>query len=290
MRFQVSGHLEYAVRFPTTLIFNIHAQRNSGQTVLDERFTVEPYIKVEEFHIEGGENRFVRLETGRKKQITIDYAATVECECEVVPAAEIDQTPFAEMDRNAIPFLFPSRYCQSDRLGRLAWDLFGKIAKPYEKVIAVVDWIHANVEYLRGSTNSETSAYDTVTQRTGVCRDFAHLGIALCRALNIPSRYFSGYAYQLDPPDFHACFESYIGGHWLVFDATRLAPLNGLVRIGTGRDAADTAVASIFGRVQLTGMRVDCQLAPDQKFTPLGRKQVGRKGISLETSHVAPTN
>ena len=290
MRFQVSGHLEYEVKFPSTLIFNIHAQRNSGQTILDERFSIEPYIKVEEFHLERSDSRFVRLETGRKKRITIDYAATVECECQVVTAAEINPIPFAEMDRHAIPYLFPSRYCQSDRLGRLAWDLFGKIANPYEKVVAVVDWIHANVEYLPGTTNSETSAYDTVTQRTGVCRDFAHLGIALCRALNIPSRYFSGYAYQLSPPDFHACFESYIGGHWLVFDATRLAPLTGLVRIGTGRDAADTAVASIFGRVQLTGMKVDCQLAPDQKFTPLGRKQLSRKGISLETSHVTPAN
>ena len=188
MRFQVSGHLEYEVKFPSTLIFNIHAQRNSGQTILDERFSIEPYIKVEEFHLERSDSRFVRLETGRKKRITIDYAATVECECQVVTAAEINPIPFAEMDRHAIPYLFPSRYCQSDRLGRLAWDLFGKIANPYEKVVAVVDWIHANVEYLPGTTNSETSAYDTVTQRTGVCRDFAHLGIALCRALNIPSR------------------------------------------------------------------------------------------------------
>ena len=84
---------------------------------------------------------------------------------------------------------------------------------------------------MRGSTNSDTSAYDTVTQRAGVCRDFAHLGIALCRALNIPARYFTGYAYELDPPDFHACFECYLGGRWMVFDATRLAHLNGLVRI-----------------------------------------------------------
>ena len=160
----------------------------------------------------------------------------------------------------APPFrsLFPSRYCQSDRLSRLAWDLFGTIENPHEKVVAITDWIHDNVEYLRGSTDSMTSAYDTVTQRTGVCRDFAHLGIALCRALNIPARYFSGYAYQLDPPDFHACFECFIGGSWVVFDATRLAHLNGLVRIGTGRDAADAAVASIFGSATLHADAVSC--------------------------------
>lgn len=287
MRFHVSSHLEYDVGFPSTLILNIHAQRNSGQTIVEERFTVEPAVKMEEFLFENGENRVVRLETGRKKQLIIDYSATVECTHAVVPAAGIQQTPVGDMSRRAIPYLYPSRYCQSDRLGRLAWDLFGKISNPYEKVLAIIDWIHANVEYLRGSTNSETSAYDTVTQRTGVCRDFAHLGIALCRALNIPARYFSGYAYQLDPPDFHACFESYIGGHWLVFDATRLSPLNGLVRIGTGRDAADASVASIFGRVQCRAIRVDCQLAPGQTFVPIVRKQLSRKGISLETGHVA---
>jgi transglutaminase-like putative cysteine protease len=152
-------------------------------------------------------------------------------------------------------------------------------------VVAIVDWIHDNVEYVPGSTNSETSAYDTVTQRTGVCRDFAHLGISLCRALNIPARYFTGYAYQLDPPDFHACFEAYIGGRWMIFDATRLASLNAVVRIATGRDAADAAVASIFGRVTGTMMKVDCQLEPGQKFTPLTRKQLSRKGICLDGSN-----
>ena len=290
MRFHVSSRLEYAVAFPSTLIFNIHAQRTAGQTVLEERFTVEPFVKVEEFLLADGENRFVRLHTGRRKQLAVEYTATVECRCDVVPADEIDHTPVAELARQTLPFLFPSRYCQSDKLGRLAWDLFGQIANPYEKVLAIVDWIHANVEYLRGSTDSQTSAYDTVTQRTGVCRDFAHLGIALCRALNIPARYFSGYAYQLDPPDFHACFECHVGGRWLVFDATRLVPLNGLVRIGTGRDAADAAVASIFGRVRGTAVRVDCQLAPGQKFVPLGRKQLNRQGISLESRHATPAD
>ena len=181
-----------------------------------------------------------------------------------------------------IPYLFPSRYCQSDRLSRLSWDLFGKIDEPYKKVLTIVDWIYDNVEYLRGSTDSETSAYDTVTQRTGVCRDFAHLGIALCRALSIPARYFTGYAFELQPPDFHACFEAYIGGRWMVFDPTRLAAFNGLVRIATGRDAADAAVASIFGRARCRKMEVACVIAKGQKFEPLRRPRLTRKGVSLD--------
>ncbi|MFO0900129.1 MAG: transglutaminase family protein [Pirellulales bacterium] len=287
MRFRVSGRLEYDVAQPSTLILNIHAQRNPSQTILEEHFSVEPYVKVEEFLVDGGENRFVRLETGRKKKLAIEYQATVDVDHELVPARKLDALPVSALDRRVIPYLFPSRYCQSDRLGRLAWDLFGKIEHPYEKVVAIADWINQNVEYVRGSTNSETSAFDTVTQRTGVCRDYAHLGIALCRALSVPARYFTGYAHQLQPPDFHACFEAHVGGRWLVFDATRLAPLNGLVRIATGRDAADAAVASIFGRASCTLMQVDCQPLADQKFVPWGRKHIGQKGVSLDAAAAA---
>ena len=282
MRFQVSSHLEYSISLPSTLILNIHAQRNAGQTILEEQFSCDPYVKIEEFSPDGDENRFVRLETGKKKRLTISYTATVDCHHKMYSAASIKHTPVADLDRRVIPYLFPSRYCQSDRLSRFAWDLFGKIDQPYKKVLTIVDWIHDNVEYLRGSTDSETSAFDTVTQRTGVCRDFAHLGIALCRALSIPARYFTGYAYELEPPDFHACFEAFVGGQWLVFDATRLSALNGLVRIATGRDAADAAVASIFGRARCEKMEVACLLAKGHKLTPLRRAQISRKGVSLD--------
>lgn len=283
LRFNVSCRIEYDVAFPSTLIFNILPQRNSAQTILEERLTIEPHVPFEEISVDGGDNRFIRLKTGKKKKIAVSYDGTVECNYRFHATDEVDPTSVAEMDQRAIGFLFPSRYCQSDRLSRLAWDLFGKIENPYDKVVAIADWIHANVEYVRGSTNSETSAYDTVTQRTGVCRDFAHLGIAFCRALTIPARYFSGYAYQLQPPDFHACFEAHIGGRWLIFDPTRLAQPNGLVRIGTARDAADAAVVSIFGRVKLQSLEVDCKLADGQKFAPLSKRQLKHGGISLDS-------
>ena len=281
MIFQVSCRLEYAIKFPSTLILNVHAQRNASQTVLQEEFVIEPKLRVSEFTAEGTQNRFIRLETGRHKTLSIGYDATVDCDYQTYKVSSVEATPVGELSSAAIPYLFPSRYCQSDRLSRLAWDLFGKIDNPHEKVVAITDWIHDNVEYLRGTTNSMTSAFDTVTQRTGVCRDFSHLGIALCRALNIPARYFSGYAYQLEPPDFHACFECFIGDAWVVFDATRLAFLNGLVRIGTGRDAADAAVASIFGSARCTRLEVVCTLGAGQKFSGVGRKQLARGGVSL---------
>ncbi len=129
---------------------------------------------------------------------------------------------------------------------------------------AICNWIFENVEYLRGSSDQHTSAFDTVTERAGVCRDFAHLGIAFCRALNIPARFLSAYAYELLPPDFHACFEAYLGHRWYVFDATRLAPQNGLIRIGVGRDAADTPFASIFGAAEMNSISLSVETAEDQ--------------------------
>jgi transglutaminase-like putative cysteine protease len=164
--------------------------------------------------------------------------------------------------------LYPSRYCQSDKLYRLAHNQFGHIKSPFEQVMALTEWINTNVQYLSGSTNVETSAFDTVTEQQGVCRDFAHLGIALCRALTIPARYFTGYAYLLYPPDFHACFEAYLGGEWVFFDATRLMPMNGMVKIAGGRDAADTALANIFGEIELKNINVGCDLA-EENFEPI---------------------
>lgn len=281
MIFTVSSAIEYEVQFPSTLILSVHAQRNSAQVVVEEQFSIEPKVSFSEFLAEGSGNRFVRVETGNRKQLSVQYNATVDCDYQLLKATTLEATPVADMTAAELQYLFPSRYCQSDRLGRLAWDLFGKIEGPHERVVAITDWIHSNVEYLRGSTSSETSAYDTVTQRTGVCRDFAHLGIALCRALNIPARYFTGYAYELDPPDLHACFECFIGGSWTIFDATRLAHLNGLVRVGVGRDAADAAVASIFGGARCRNMAIDCQLAPGQKFVAVGRKQLARHAVEL---------
>ena len=280
MRFNVSSHLNYNVKFPSTLVLNIQAQMNNAQYVVSEQLTINPQIPYEEFYLEAGSSRYIRLKTENAQTLDIQYSATVDCSTELIQASGANPVPIAEMDRNAIPYLFPSRYVQSDRLSKLAWDLFGNIPDPYQKVVAIDDWIHSNIEYSLGSTDSLTSAYDTVVQRKGVCRDFAHLGIAFCRALNIPARYFSGYAFQLNPPDFHALFECYIAGQWLLFDATRLVPLNGLVRIGTGRDAADAALASIFGSVEGTGVKVDCQLASGEAFTPLYRSELRSQGIS----------
>jgi len=247
----------------------------------EESFVVEPKVKCEEFVLDQGQNRFVRIETGSAKELRVTYRATVETQIKLIAMDKLMSLSVGKLDRNVIPFIYPSRYCQSDKLGRLAYRKFGDLEHPFQKVTAISNWIFENVQYLSGSTNWQTSAYDTVTERAGVCRDFAHLGIALCRALNIPARYFTGYAHQLEPPDFHACFEAYIGGCWLLFDPTRLVPLNGLVRIANGRDAADASVATIFGPTRSSAVTVSCEPV-EGGFKPITAGQLTKKGICLD--------
>ena len=279
MKFEISAELEYNVSKSSALLLNIHALRTPHQTVIEEVFTMEPYIKVEEILSTHGENRFIRLEITEPMELKISYKAIVDNYFKIYDYTSQELVSVAHLEPSVFQYLYPSRYCQSDKLYRFANSKFGNINNPYAKVIALTDWINENVEYLSGSTNSQTSAYDTVTELAGVCRDFAHLGIAICRALTIPARYFTGYAYQLNPPDFHACFEAYIGNEWVLFDATKLVPLNGLVKIATGRDAAETAVASIFGVVTGNAMKVSCNVV-EENFQPFFYEKDKMDGIS----------
>ena len=279
MKFNVWTEMEYQARSPGALILNIHALRTPHQTVISEEVSIDPYTKTEELISFTEGNRLVRFAVKAPGQIKVGYKALVDNSFELTDFRDADVMEAAELDQSILPYLYPSRYCQSDKLYRLAHNLFGRISSPFEQVMALTAWINKNVEYLGGLTNAQTSAFDTVTEQAGVCRDFAHLGIALCRALTIPARYFTGYAYSLKPADFHACFEAYIGHKWVLFDATRKAPLNGLVKIASGRDAADTALANIFGDILLYSMQVSCELA-EEGFEPFFYQDGQTKGIA----------
>lgn len=150
----------------------------------------------------------------------------------------------------------PSRYCPSDLLGDDARQLVANVTPGYDQVEAIRHWIHTNVAYSYGTSTGSTSALETFTERRGVCRDFAHLGIALCRGLDIPARMVTGYFHQLKPMDMHAWFEAYVAGRWYTFDATQAKPHGGRIVIAYGRDCADVALAIEFGPAKLSGMRV----------------------------------
>ncbi|MBD2579892.1 transglutaminase family protein [Oscillatoria sp. FACHB-1406] len=254
-RLEVSSKLSYNLPTECTFIFNISVVRNEHQIVLEEDLNFDPAIASEEYIAADTGTRYLRL-IAPPGEFKISYRALVDvCYLEEDPNA-IAEIPPGKLPLETMQYLWPSRYCQSDRLFRLAQEEFGHLLPGYSKVTAICNWIYDNVVYLSGSTDSQTSACDTLLERAGVCRDFAHLGIALCRAFNIPARFAAGYSYNLQPPDFHAYFEAYLGDRWYIFDPTRLAPRAGFVRIGTGRDAADASFATIFGPAQMTMMKL----------------------------------
>lgn len=281
MKFRVFCRIKYEIRPPVTLLFNIRPRMSEYQRVITEKFSLTPRVGTEVVITEPDHNRFDRVRVAEGRELTLRYEAEVERDFYLFDPDTLRKVPPANLGPAQLPYLLPSRYCQSDRLGRFAWQKFGNISDAYDQVLAITEWIHENVEYVPGSTNSSTSAYDTPMECAGVCRDFAHLGIALCRALTIPARYFAGYAHQLNPPDFHACFEAFIGGYWILFDATHLAPPNGLVRIGSGRDAADVSVCTTFGLAMSTKHDIRCECL-DAEFRPLGGDELKRTAFSLE--------
>lgn len=248
MRFSVGCELQYEAITETTLILNIEAQRSGGQRLIEDSYS-GPDGDTHEVPETGNRYRRVILPPG-----THNFSSRAVVDTHPIrrtDPGEVIETPVSALPFDVLPHLYASRYCPSDQLARFAWRQFGDIASGHEKVQAVCNWIFENVDYLEGSSDSSTSAHDTFTLRAGVCRDFAHLGITLTRALGIPARFVSAYALELTPQDFHAVFEAYLGGRWYLFDATRLCPIDGIVKIGVGRDAADTAFATYFG--QLTG-------------------------------------
>ncbi|WP_373540238.1 transglutaminase family protein [Chamaesiphon sp.] len=262
LKYELGCVLNYIVSEPSTLIFNIGVVSNDYQTIVTEELHHDVGIKIEEYVTQPDRNRCFRLNVS-PGAVQISYRAIVELTHYQADPIGIYEVLPADLPLDILPYLYPSRYCQSDRLLRLAESEFGDLVPGYARVTAICNWIYDRILYRSGSSDAGISACDTVLERVGVCRDFAHLGIAFCRASNIPARFVSGYAYGLNPPDFHAWFEAYLGDRWYTFDPTRLSPQTGLVRVGTGRDAADVSFANIFGAVQMSQMQLFMNYLPD---------------------------
>jgi transglutaminase-like putative cysteine protease len=188
------------------------------------------------------------------------YSATVEVDRPQMPVTVPADQP-GRLPLNILTYTLPSRYCESDRFGPFAWDLFGKVEDRAEQVRLICRWVDENVVYTPGSTDGRTSAWDVWQGRKGVCRDYTHLAIAFCRALTIPARYVGGYGVGLDPMNFHACFEAYLGGGWRLFDPTDSIAPGLIVAANRGRDAASAGLTTIFGRVVTEPVQVQCTLA-----------------------------
>jgi len=261
------SELTYSVDTPTTILLQVAAMQTDQQVIKDELLTIDPLVPMD--HLQTGPlgNRACRLSL-MPGSTTIHYSATAILTPKQPDNADLDELDYTMLPADVLTYLNPSRYCESDKLGKFASDTFGSMDPGFDRVTKITEWVYDSLAYTPASTGSSTTACDVLLQREGVCRDFAHVSIALCRSLGIPARYVSGYAVNLDPPDFHGFFEAFLGGSWILFDATKLAPVSGFVRIGAGRDAADVAFATLIGQAALTSMTVQ---AIDPELAEHGR-------------------
>lgn len=209
-----------------------------------------PFVTLDR-HDAGLEGNVLHRAVVQPCEFRVTYHAEVEIEPDVQRPSQLGEASPSEIPADVLPYLNPSRYCESDLLARFAFEEFGQMVRGFSRVQAICDWVGNHLDYVAGSTNSSTTSADVLLQRTGVCRDYAHLAITLCRGVGIPARYVAGYAAGLQPPDFHGFLEAFLDGQWYLFDPTRLAAVSNLVRIGVGRDAADVSFATLTGDSQL---------------------------------------
>lgn len=234
-------------------VLNVHAAHTPSQVVSAERLVFSQPIQAALHTDPFTGSRFARLHA-EQGELLVTYAATVDLHHHASEPGLLAEVPVRHLPPEVMGYIYPSRYCQSDRLVKMAIREFGHLWQGHARVQAIQDWVRQRVTFRSNTSNSNTSAVDTLIEQVGVCRDFAHLMIALCRAVNIPARMATGTDYGADPvlgpPDFHAYVEVYLGDRWYIFDPSGTAIPMGFVRIGTGRDAADVAFATIFGSVR----------------------------------------
>jgi transglutaminase-like putative cysteine protease len=253
IRIQLNVELNYEIDAQgADFVFNIHAAHTPAQTLSGESLSLSQPIATRIHTDPSTGNRYLRLRA-LPGPLQLSYAATVDIVHHRADPGAIPEVPMHLLPPEVLGYIYPSRYCQSDRLLRLANNEFGRLWQGYTRVQAIREWVTRHVAFTSNTSNANTSAVDTLIEQVGVCRDFAHLMIALCRALNIPARFTTGTDYGADPvlgpPDFHAYVEVYLGDRWYIFDPSGTAMPMAFVRFGTGRDAADVAFATIFGNV-----------------------------------------
>jgi transglutaminase-like putative cysteine protease len=266
VRLHFSVELDYGVDGPAEFVLNVHAAHTPRQVVAEEYLSVHPWRGVTVSEDPSTRNRLAAF-AATSGPLHVRYAAMVEIAHRIADPADLAAAAPSTLAPAILRYVYPSRFCQADLVSQQAWDRFGALPRGYMQVCAVRDWVRGAIRFEIGASRSMTSAVDTLRDRVGVCRDFAHTMIALCRALNYPARFVTGVDYGADPalglPDFHAYVEVYIGDDWYLFDPSGISPVTGLLRIGTGRDAADVSFATIFGPVR-TGMPRIAISADDQ--------------------------
>ena len=257
MKLKVACQLNYDSKENAPLILMLRPQNGPEQQLIEQSYVLNPSIPISEYQDVYG-NLCQRLLTPiGNLNIMTSSIFNVNLTLETNPDARF--VSVENLPDKVIIYTLPSRYCESDKLFSLASAIIQNLPTGYQQVEAIRLWVKRNLLYEYGRSSSSTSAFDVSISRTGACRDFTHLCLALCRAINIPARMVVGYLYDLKPMDLHAWFEAYVGDKWYAFDATQEYPKGGRVVIAYGRDANDVAFASQFGDMELKTMSVSVE-------------------------------
>jgi transglutaminase-like putative cysteine protease len=256
----------YEIRFETTqptpmlAQLSIHSSRNKDLRT-PARIEVTPDVAMYDY-VDGFGNTCTRF-TVPAGGATLSTSFVVEDEGILdLRAPDGPQLPIEQLPDEVLVYLLGSRYCETDRLMQVAWSQFGHLVSARGKVEAIIEFVHNHIQFGYQYARPDKTAWNGYQERNGVCRDYAHLAIALCRCMNIPARYCTGYLGDIGIPpdgaamDFAAWFDAYIGGDWYAYDARNLVPRMGRILMARGRDATDTALTTAFGPAILTGFTV----------------------------------
>lgn len=252
MRLLIDVALSYQIGRSRAAMLAVEAARYDGQSVLSDELSIDRATLV---RIEGESGVGTRVWAfPETEDLRLRYLAEVEV-TRAAALPECSTSPMHDLPAEALTYLRPSRFCQSDTFSAFVGNRFGGFDGA-AKILAIRDWVASEISYLQATSDTQTTAVDTFTRRQGVCRDFAHLVCALSRAANIPARYVSAYGPGVDPPDFHAVAEVWLDGGWHLIDATGMATPDQLVVIGVGRDACDAPFMETEQDAQLNALSV----------------------------------
>lgn len=253
MKLEISASLNYRLPEPADLMLQIEAADGHGQRVLDASLDLGKPGHLARVPTQSGICEPIWLRD--EGHLRVAYRASVAIDRPAVDLASLAAMPLHRLLTEAVPYLNESRYCPSNKFHAFVERRFGE-DEGGAKIARMRDWIESRFTYVAGSSDAETSALDSFVERRGVCRDYAHVMIALSRAAHIPARMASVYALGVEPQDFHAVAEVYLAGDWHPVDATGMARGDAMARICVGRDAADIAFLTAYGEIELVGQSV----------------------------------
>jgi transglutaminase-like putative cysteine protease len=251
---EIRVRLEYFITEPCDVLLQIEAAAMADQRLVSSTLIVgSPEALVA---VEGEESIGQRTWAVGQGTFNVEYDSVVAIDRALPDFSQFRSDPPRDLPALVIPYLMPSRYCESNLFEAFVNREFGSV-QGGAKITAMRRWMMSNIDYVSGTSDGDTTAAHTFVQRQGVCRDFAHLLASMARAASIPARLVSAYAPGVDPPDFHAVVEVWLEGSWHLIDATGMARPEEIVRIGVGRDATDIAFMTVFGSAELYDQRVE---------------------------------